>query len=58
MPFTPQTEQILHRLATLDPRTLAIMHGSSFVGDGAQALRDLVGVMQEVFGRGLATEKG
>jgi flavorubredoxin len=31
----------LERLAELEPRTLAVMHGSSFEGDGAAALRDL-----------------
>src|SRR5262249_45261789 len=31
----------LRRLATLSPRTLALMHGPSFAGDGAEALRAL-----------------
>lgn len=31
----------LDRLAGLAPRTLAVMHGSSFEGDGARALREL-----------------
>jgi flavorubredoxin len=31
----------IRRLAALAPRRLALMHGSSFVGDGAAALRDL-----------------
>ena len=34
--------QIL-RLAELEPRTLATMHGSSFRGDGAGQLRALAG---------------
>ncbi|HZP80131.1 MAG TPA: hypothetical protein VFB21_00715 [Chthonomonadaceae bacterium] len=50
MPYTPQTDGILHRLADLNPRTLAIMHGSSYVGDGSQALRNLVDAMRENFG--------
>lgn len=50
MPFTPHTERILHSLAELTPRTLATMHGSTYVGDGARALRDLAGVMREVMG--------
>jgi len=33
MPYTPYTETTLRRLATLAPRTLALMHGSSFRGD-------------------------
>jgi hypothetical protein len=32
---------VLERLAELQPRTLALMHGSSFRGDGAAALRTL-----------------
>ena len=31
----------LHRLADLAPTTLAIMHGSSYRGDGAAQLRSL-----------------
>ncbi len=50
MPYTPYTEPTLQRLAALKPRTLATMHGSTFVGDGAQALTDLAQVMQEVLG--------
>lgn len=49
-PYTPLTEAILHGLADLQPKRLALMHGSTFVGDGEQALRDLSGVMQEVLG--------
>ncbi len=49
-PFTSRTEGLLHELAKLEPRTLATMHGSSFVGDGARALRDLGTVMREVLG--------
>jgi flavorubredoxin len=50
MPYTPRTEGILHRLAALKPATLAIMHGSSFRGDGERALRDLAVVMRETLG--------
>jgi hypothetical protein len=39
MPYTPRTDGILHRLADLQPSMLATMHGSVYVGDGAQALR-------------------
>ena len=48
MPYTQHTEQALHRLAELQPRTIAVMHGSSFAGDGGSALRDLAVVMREV----------
>ena len=37
----PGTEPALRRLAALKPRTLALMHGSSFAGDGAAALDGL-----------------
>ena len=37
----PSTGKTIRRLADLAPRTLAIMHGSSFTGDGAAALRAL-----------------
>ncbi len=48
MPYTSDTERILHGLAELQPTTLATMHGSSFAGDGAQALRDFNLVMQRI----------
>lgn len=41
MSMAPNTGEVLERLADLKPRTLAIMHGSSFRGDGAAALRTL-----------------
>lgn len=47
-PLTPKTEDTLHRLASLEPKRLALMHGSTFVGDGGTALRDLAGMMKEV----------
>ncbi len=49
-PYTPLTESILHGLADLRPTQLALMHGSSFAGDGEQALRDLAVTMREVLG--------
>jgi len=47
-PYTPQTEGTLRRLAELRPKTLALMHGSAFVGDGERALLDLAAAMREV----------
>ena len=41
MSLAPQTTQTLRTLAELAPTTLAIMHGSSFRGDGRKALLDL-----------------
>jgi len=49
-PYTHYTGKLFDRLAALAPRTLAIMHGSSYRGDGARALRDLGTVFHEVFG--------
>ena len=50
MPYTPLTALNLKKLADLKPTTLAVMHGSSFTGDGAQALIDYNAVLREVFG--------
>ncbi len=49
-PYTPQTEGELRRLAALGPKTLALMHGSTFVGDGRAALLDLATAMREILG--------
>ena len=51
IPYTPYTDATLQRLAALKPRTLATMHGSTFVGDGARAVTDLAQVFQEVLGK-------
>ncbi|MBI4464045.1 MAG: MBL fold metallo-hydrolase [Acidobacteria bacterium] len=50
VPYTPLTQQILDKLAVLQPKTLATMHGSSFRGNGEQAMRDLSVALQETFG--------
>jgi flavorubredoxin len=50
MPWTPKTEARMNELAALAPRTCATMHGSTFRGDGARALRELASVMREVLG--------
>lgn len=39
--LAPSTPATIERLAELRPRTLALMHGSSFRGDGAGALHAL-----------------
>jgi flavorubredoxin len=48
LPYTCHTEPTLNRLAALKPRVLAAMHGSTFLGDGEQALHDLARVMREL----------
>ncbi len=50
MPFTAHTEAYLHSLADLRPRVCAAMHGSTFIGDGARALREAGAVMRDVLG--------
>jgi hypothetical protein len=50
VPFTKDTRPILNSLADLNPKTLACMHGSSFSGDGGQALRDFGEVLERLNG--------
>jgi flavorubredoxin len=50
VPYTHHTGRILEDLARLQPRMIAAMHGSSYEGDGAHALRELAAVMREVLG--------
>lgn len=51
VPYTADTDRTLRRLAALEPRTLAVMHGSSFRGDGGRAIRELATVVAELLGR-------
>jgi len=51
VPYTPLTAQNLKKLAALKPKTLAVMHGSSFTGDCAQALEDLHMAFKDEFGK-------
>ncbi|MED1953633.1 hypothetical protein [Brevibacillus centrosporus] len=48
IPYTSNTEQMLRKLADLKPRTLAVMHGSSYKGDGKRAIEELIKVFQEM----------
>ena len=50
MPYTKHTDSVMQRLAALQPRTIAPMHGSTYIGDGERALRELAVVMREVLG--------
>jgi flavorubredoxin len=50
MPYSTLMEPTLHRLAGLQPKTLATMHGSAFVGDGARALLGLAIMFKDVLG--------
>ncbi len=49
MPYTRQTEGVLRSLAGLKPQTLAVMHGSSYVGQAERLLIELGGVIREHF---------
>jgi hypothetical protein len=50
VPYTPLTAKNLRKLAALEPKTLAIMHGSSYTGDCARALGELDNALRDVFG--------
>jgi len=52
IPYMRQTEGVLRSLAALKPETLAVMHGSSYIGPGDRLLVDLAGVIKETFDRG------
>ena len=47
--LAPSTALVMSQLADLEPRTLALMHGSSFTGDGGGALRNLAVAYDERF---------
>ena len=47
--LTPSTAPSLRALADLEPRTLALMHGPAFAGDGAGALRALADAYEARF---------
>jgi flavorubredoxin len=55
VPYTCLTSKNLQKLAELKPKTLGIMHGSSFKGDCARALSELDQTFKQVFGRENAT---
>jgi flavorubredoxin len=50
VPYTHHTGRVLESLAEREPKTLAVMHGSSYYGNGARALRDLAVVMRDLLG--------
>jgi flavorubredoxin len=55
---TAATSATIRRLAGLEPRTLAVMHGSSHSGAGASALESLAGFYDELLKTGAATARG
>ncbi|MEO6923301.1 MAG: MBL fold metallo-hydrolase [Bryocella sp.] len=50
MPYTHHTGTILKDLASYQPQTLAVMHGSSYTGNGAYALTEFATILQDVLG--------
>jgi len=52
VPYTHHTDAELRRLAALAPRTLATMHGTSFRGDGASAIRGFAEALKATIGPG------
>jgi flavorubredoxin len=49
-PYTPMTDATIDRLAALNPRFLATMHGSVFEGDGSKTLKGYASIVREVIG--------
>lgn len=52
LPYTPNTDATLNRIAALKPGTVASMHGSIFTGDGETAILEYAELLRDVFGRG------
>jgi flavorubredoxin len=50
LPYTSNTKRLLNELADFKPTTLAIMHGSTFRGDGEKMLRALPPIYKGVYG--------
>jgi flavorubredoxin len=55
---TPATGATIRRLAKLEPRTLAVMHGSSFSGPAAPVLESLAGFYDDLLQKGAAPARG
>ena len=50
MPYTPHTDRQVKEVAALKPQVVAPMHGSTFLGNGEQALLDMGSVIKELLG--------
>lgn len=57
LPYTTRTRSILNRLGDLNPKTIAPMHGSTFIGDGKAAIVDLAKTMKEVLSAGCEEDR-
>lgn len=47
--MAPDTAEVMRRLGDLSPTTLAVMHGSSYSGDGGEALYDLAAAYEQQY---------
>jgi flavorubredoxin len=56
--LTPSTGATIRRLAKLEPRTLAVMHGSSYSGDAAPVLESLAGFYDDLLQKGAVAGRG
>jgi flavorubredoxin len=56
--LAPHTGQVLRGLGDLQPTTLAIMHGSSFQGDGGKVLYDMADAYEELAAGAMAGTAG
>ena len=57
-PLSPRTGSTIRRLARLEPRTLAVMHGSSFSGAGAPVLDRLADFYDDLLARSAEASRG
>ena len=55
---TPTTGATIRRLAKLEPRALAVMHGSSYSGDATPVLESLAGFYDDLLQKGAASGRG
>jgi 2-polyprenyl-6-methoxyphenol hydroxylase-like FAD-dependent oxidoreductase len=47
--LAPDTASVMRKLGDLAPRTLALMHGASYQGDGRKALYDLADAYEKQY---------
>lgn len=47
--MAPDTAEVMRRLGDLSPTALAVLHGSSYRGDGGLALYDLAAAYEQQY---------
>ncbi len=50
LPYTPNTDATVKRIAALKPKVVASMHGSVYEGDGEKAIVEYAGILKDLFG--------